>query len=214
MRIAKEALDESKAHFDELKKNLGADDLLLVLIWRWTGAEDGLRVFPVIEDHFIGSASGVAELRDQLHLARGGSFVEAGKCDDSCEPEQCSHVGEPLNASDKRERKSGPESTRPSQNVSFAANFGGLVRMLKTNSDNARTVFRKIRGESDVSDSYISFIHRWLSDEEKNQYLPREWLEIAGKLGVEVNKEDSLDKLFEDVRTKGVGYQGLLRELR
>ena len=177
--------DESKAHFDELSANLGPWDLLLVLVWSWDPADE-VRVYPRIRDHYVGFARSVAILRDTLHLTRGGSFVDRASCPEECVSEVCNHHGEPLNESGKRERLSGPPSRRPSAQVSYAANFGGLVRMLKTASAPAREAFRKIRAQEESAHNYISFIHRNYPDEEKNQYLADEWRRLAAKLGLAV----------------------------
>ncbi len=177
--------DESKAHFDELYANLDLLDLLLVLVWSWDPA-DKFRVYPHIRDHYIGSARSVAELRDALHRARGGTFVDRHSCPEGCPPKDCPHHGEPLNSSGKRERLSGPPSTRPSSLVSYAANFGGLVRMLKTESTPARQRFRQIRARDDSAHAYISFIHRNYPTEERNQYLTAEWKMVAARLGIAV----------------------------
>jgi len=99
--------DESKAHFAELSKNLGGEDLLLVFVWDWVTV-DGDTVVPCVLDHFIGEALPIAGLRDSLHEERGGSFVDARSCPDGCSPTECPHDGEPLNANGKRERLSGP----------------------------------------------------------------------------------------------------------
>jgi len=64
--------EESKGHFEELVRDLGPLDLLLVLIWAWKPADRG-RVYPRIREHFIGAARPIADLRDRLHLARGGT---------------------------------------------------------------------------------------------------------------------------------------------
>jgi hypothetical protein len=202
--------DESKAHFDELIANLGQWDLLLVLIWSWEPV-DQVRVYPCIRDYFIGPARPIAQLRDCLHIARGGSFVDRSACPDRCEPEVCVHQGEPLNASGKRERLSGPETRRPSRNVSYAANFGGLVRMLKTSSGEARRELRRIRAEDDVAHDYISFIHRNFPDEERNQYLASEWQTVASRLNI-VMGGLSKDALVELVRARS-NYRDLLRAL-
>jgi hypothetical protein len=105
--------DESKAHFDRLAKELTETDLLAVFLWDWVLTPDAsgakvVRVSPQVKDHFIGKADDVARLRDALHSARGGTFVESGHCPDGCLPAACTHIGEPLNASKKRERLSGP----------------------------------------------------------------------------------------------------------
>lgn len=152
--------DESKAHFDELIEKLGPWDLLVVLVWRWDPIdESGLRVYPHVRDHFIGSAQSVARIRDRLHIARGGSFVDRNSCPDGCSPATCTHHGEPLNASGKRERGSGPQSCKPSS-VSYAANFGGLVRMMKTRRAAARRELATARQADPVADAYARFIVR------------------------------------------------------
>ncbi len=131
--------DESKGHFDPLREELGEDDLLLVLVWYWAEVSPGSQlVFPKIVGEFLGPAREIAALRDALHEARGGSFVLDGNCPDGDGP-GCAHVGEPLNANGIRERRSGPESARTS-GTTHAANFGGLVRMVKVRGGPARSV--------------------------------------------------------------------------
>ncbi len=202
--------DESKAHFSALKKELEENDVLLILIWEWQQVDD-FHFSPIVVDSFFNRALGVAALRDALHIARGGTFVTANSCPDNCNPSECPHDGEPLNDSGKRERLSGPESTRVSSKVSYAQNFGGLVRMLKTNNSKARSVFRKIRKENPVADHYISFIHRNYPNEEKNQYTKDELYKIAkaqGHAAIPSNK-DSLYNLISSTKD----YQKLLRDL-
>jgi hypothetical protein len=126
-------------------------------------------------------------------------------------PEVCKHHGEPLNASGKRERLSGPESTRPSAKVSYAANFGGLVRMLKTNSEAARRIFREVRATDSVAHDYISFIHRNFPDEEKNQYLAAEWKQAARLMGINITGL-SIQEVIHQVRSVS-NYQDALRDL-
>lgn len=150
--------EESKAHFDELWKNIGELDQLVVLAWRWE--EDGERVWPKVVDLYIGSAREVAKLRDVMHVARGGTFVDGKNCPDGCVPSMCSHDGEPLNASGKRERVFGPEATRVSQKVSHAQNFGGLVRMVKTRGAEALISLKLARNESVDAAHYLDFIQR------------------------------------------------------
>jgi hypothetical protein len=201
--------EESKGHFDELIANLNEWDLLLVIVWSWDFVDE-YRVYPHIKDHFVGRAQSIAKLRDELHIARGGSFVNREKCPDECTPALCSHHGEPLNAHGKRERLSGPESTRPS-NVSYAANFGGLVRMLKTGSDEARHVLRRIRAIDPTAHNYISFIHRTFPDEERNQYLTTEWKRIAHKFDISTSGL-SRDQVIAQIRLLE-GYQEHLRDI-
>jgi hypothetical protein len=203
--------DESKGHFDELVDNLGRFDLLLVLVWAWEPS-DRERVFPRIRDHFICPARPIAMLRDQLHLARGGSFVDRATCSDGCNPAACPHHGEPLNANGKRERLSGPVSLRPSAKVSFAANFGGLLRMLKTASPEARDVFQKARADSETAHRYISFIHRNFPKEEENQYLTADWKAVAGESQISTNGL-SRQEIIAIVRQQP-DYMEMLRQLK
>ena len=202
--------DESKAHFTALQKELERNDALLILVWEWKPI-DSVHFSPIVVDSFFDRAYGVAALRDALHIARGGSFVDAAHCPDGCLPQLCSHAGEPLNAAGKRERVTGPQSARPSQKVSYAANFCGLVRMLKTDKEQARKVFRTIRRENPIADHYISFIHRNFPDEEKNQFTIHELRKAAGALGIEKAKQ-SKDALYALIRSHS-GYQALLRNL-
>jgi hypothetical protein len=210
--------DESKAHFDRLKKELDDTDLLVVFLWDWVKDADAdagrfARVSPQVRDHFIGKASDVAFLRDALHIARGSSFVEPGKCPDKCKSKDCPHVGEPLNANGKRERLTGPESRRVSTSVSYAANFGGLVRMLKCDSPEARKIFRRICRENDTAWEFASFIHRNLPSEEENQYLKGDWVAVAEELGLSDIPAKQSD-LVHKVRESGSDYRAELRSLK
>ena len=174
--------DESKGHFDEIQPAIGDHDLLLVLLWRWVDL-DAKRVAPVVSDFFVGSARRVATLRDELHLERGGWFVDPSDCPDGCSPNDCPHAGEPINAAGVRERKSGPEAASPSTGkTQFQANFGGLVRMLKTRTPEARSRLRELRSDDEVAHQYISFIHRNLPAEERNAFLTAEWREALTSL--------------------------------
>jgi hypothetical protein len=103
--------EESKAHFDQLGSYFSPHDLLLVLMWDWEKL-DAYSFCPVVLDQFIGKASEVAALRDALHLRRGGSFVDRMACPDGCDAKACRHHGEPLNASGRRERLTGPMSRK------------------------------------------------------------------------------------------------------
>jgi hypothetical protein len=152
--------DESKAHFAELASLIGDDDLLLVITWAWTNDESGRRMWPEVKDVFVERARPLAQLRDELHVVRGGSFVDRYSCPDGCAPELCQHHGEPLNASGKRERLQGPEATRPSAKVSFAANYGGLVRMLGVKGAQGRATLESMRAGNPVTDDYVNFIYR------------------------------------------------------
>lgn len=148
--------DEAKGHFDALIKEIGEDDLLLVLVWRWTpvGTTAGL-VYPEVVGEFLGPAREIAELRDALHLARGGSFVKAGDCPD-CDGPDCDHSGEPLNVRGVRERRHGPPSTK-GEKTSYMANFGGLKRMLKARGEDAQRVLAEQR-QFPCRAQYIDFV--------------------------------------------------------
>jgi hypothetical protein len=148
--------DESKGHFDPLLKEIGEDDLLLVLVWRWTVVEARINlVYPEVVGEFLGPAAEIAALRDALHLARGGSFVGAGECPD-CAEADCVHVGEPLNARGVRERRHGPPSTK-GPGTSHAANFGGLKRMVATRGEVAKAVARQQRSHP-IRAEYLDFV--------------------------------------------------------
>ena len=204
-------VDESKGHFDEIAEHLGEWDLLIVPLWVWEPMGKH-RVYPRIKDHFVGPARPIARLRDRLHTARGGTFVNRNACSDQCSPAACEHHGEPLNADGRRERVSGPLSCKPT-NTSFAANFGGLVRMLKTSTPGARREFGRIRSEDDVADRFITFIHRNYPDEETNQYLMEEWRDLAVKC--DLNWKDlSKDALIERIRLSVDDYREHLRRIR
>ena len=204
--------DEAKGHFDEIQENLWANDLLLVLLWRWETIDEH-RYSPIITDHFLDRALPVAKLRDALHLTRGGSFVDQAVCPDNHPAAGCTHHGEPLNERGKRERPTGPEVSRVSANVSAASNFGGLVRMLKTKGDDARAVFDEIRGEDDVAHDYVSFIHRHLPKEEENQYGVAVWRELAERLSL--NPKGKKQEVIERVRAAASdgSYREIVRKL-
>lgn len=152
--------DESKGHFAELARFIDPNDLLLVMTWRWIDSEDGRRCYPQITETFLERALPLANLRDALHLARGGSFVSAEDCPDGCDPSFCSHVGEPLNERGKRERLSGPQTRRPSAKVSFAANFGGLFRMIGTRSVAAKAELARQQDANPIAAKYVDFVNR------------------------------------------------------
>ena len=190
--------DESKAHFDVLQEELDDFDALLLLVWDWADL-DGQRRYPRILDSFFGPASPIAKLRDALHLTRGGTFVDRHDCPDRCAPHICIHHGEPLNENGKRERLSGPDSCRPSARVSYAANFGGLVRMLKTRRPDAKRTFRRVRREDFIANQYINFIHRNYPAEERNHYSRNEWSLIAQQLGINPSDREIVD-LHKEIR--------------
>lgn len=151
---------EPKGHFAELSERIDEDDLLLVLVWRWAAIDStGMRVWPKIEDAFVDRAKPLAQLRDALHIARGGSFVDRDRCPDGCKPDLCQHHGEPLNAKGKRERLQGPVLTKPA-NVPFAANFGGLKRMLATRGQEAGRVKTDFCSRVPEATNFVDFMLR------------------------------------------------------
>lgn len=161
------AADESKAHFDRLQNELMDNELLAVFLWNWV--QDGKKkktVYPKITDHFVGLAMPVARLRDDLHVARGGKFVQPGACPDNCSSTNCRHVGEPLNASGKRERKSGPNRCKGS-NISYSANFGGLLRMLGSRGKIGRQILKKHYASDETAARFLAFMARNFSRVEK-----------------------------------------------
>lgn len=148
--------EESKGHFDELVDKIDPLDQLLVILWRWAAIDDW-RVVPEIHSWFFGNARDVAILRDRLHVARGGTFVLREDCPDACDPLMCTHDGEPINANGVRERRTGPVSTR-GKKASYAANFGGLVRMLKVRGSDARRALADEIESNAVAAAYVNFI--------------------------------------------------------
>lgn len=203
-------VDEAKGHFTNLAKETAAHDQLLVLIWSWESADGGYS-WPRVRDYFLGPSRPIINARDRLHLARGGAFVESSRCPDRCAPDACTHHGEPLNAAGKRERRSGPTSCKPA-NVEYAANFGGLVRMLKTDNDAARTVFRTLRKKDDVVHAYVSFIHKHFPAEEINQFRKAEWQAALEALGV-VARNPTAAEANRLLREQIPDYQDRLRNL-
>lgn len=149
--------DESKAHFDRLQSELGDDEILAIFLWDWVDVPSTAHSAPQIVDHFVDAALPVARLRDILHEARGVSFVARGACPDRCTPTDCTHVGEPLNKGGVRERRTGPVSATANR-VSYAANFGGLLRMLGTRSREAKDALRRATTEDDTSKRFVDFM--------------------------------------------------------
>ncbi len=201
-------VDEAKGHFANLAGETAEHDQLLVLIWCWTTLENQY-FWPKIHDYFLGPALPIIRMRDQLHLVRGGSFVSRASCPDGCKPSACTHDGEPLNAAGKRERRTGPKRCRPA-NVDYAANFGGLVRMLKTDNDAARKAFRTIRKNDDVAHRYVSFIHEHYPSEEINQYRKGEWAELLRLAGLAAGNLSVADA-NKQLREKAPDYRDILR---
>lgn len=152
--------DESKAHFDRLQHEFAQDELLAVFLWDWTQLEkDSKNVYPAILDYFVGYALPIAGIRDLLHLERGGTFVASGACPDGCSASRCTHIGEPLNASGIRERRSGPKSSRGS-GVSYAANFGGLLRMLGSRGSKGKEILKQEYASDATKARFIDFMAR------------------------------------------------------
>jgi hypothetical protein len=210
LEVKSMALDaeESKAHFDATRSEIGKHDLLVVLLWRWAPVPGRPgRVCPEITGSWLGSAREIAALRDSLHTARGGSFVAAGECPDGC-VDVCSHVGEPLNAAGTRERFSGPSCCVTGGTLA-AQNFGGLVRMLKTrgNAEGLKAL-RSACQKNAVSRSYVDFIHQSFPNEEQNTFSKKIWLEVAAQRGIKTLKTE-LDAVATAVR-KTEGYRDLL----
>lgn len=206
------AADESKGHFDALQSELGEHDLLVVLVWDWVGLSGPTphpRVAPQILSSFTGRALDIAKFRDALHVARGGSFVVA-PCPDGC-ANPCRHLGEPLNEQGKRERKTGPDTRKPGK-ISHAANFGGLVRMMKTGSDPARRIFRAGRAASNVVHEFVSFMHSSFPREEVSQYLVPDWRQCGTVLGVPGAATLPRDELIQAIRLHS-NYQEVLRQI-
>ncbi len=201
---------ESKAHFDVLRSELNDFDALLLIVWKWVDIDE-YHCSPQVIDSFFGQAKPITILRDELHLKRGGTFVEASSCPDKCDEAYCKHNGEPLNVAGKREKLSGPYSTRPSEKVSYSANFGGLVRMLKTSRPEARTKFRELRKSDSVIDDYISFIHRNFYKEEINHFTAAEWRQVGKKLGLTDPKVKIID-IYSLLREQ-TNYQLFLKEI-
>lgn len=152
--------DESKAHFDRLQHEFDDIELLAVFLWDWTPVIDQSKnVYPGILDYFIGYALPIAQLRDALHIERGGSFTQKGHCSDGCDIQHCSHIGEPLNASGVRERRSGPEASKGS-GVSYAANFGGMLRMLGSRGKSGKELLKKEYTSDPTKSRFIDFMAR------------------------------------------------------
>lgn len=200
--------DESKAHFDEIMPHIGEADLLLVLVWSWHEI-DNKRFYPYIADYFIGNAREIAYLRDELHIKRGGSFVSRESCPDGCRETECKHDGEPLNKAGVRERASGPNNCVTGK-TKFAANFGGLVRMLKVSSNDARACFKKLRHDSSVAHEFISFIHRNFPTEEINTYTIEDIRSLARLYRVSYAGKTA-EGIIKEISEKHPDYKDQLR---
>lgn len=183
------ALDavESKAHFDATTAELGPHDLLVVLLWRWAPVPNRPgRVRPLVVGTWAGRALAIAQLRDALFVARGGTFVRSGECPDECAAD-CAHVGEPLNRAGTRERVSGPTSC-VTGGVSFAGNFGGLVRMIKTTTATFPTLVERLVDSPECRE-YVAAIHSARPDAERNCFPAVVWARAAALLAVTADDE-------------------------
>jgi hypothetical protein len=205
-------VDEAKGHFDEIQTKLSNNELLVVLLWRWVASEKGQRVYPAITDSFVNFAQPVAALRDDLHLLRGGWFNSFANCSEKPEcgcTQLCRYEGEPINVKGVKERRVGPPSARAAK-VEYAANFGGLVRMLKTSSEEMRQCIYGHCHTSPIARSYVEFIHRNLPAEERNAFKVAVWRSAADSFDV---KEAGITEIQTALRAKGVNYYDyLLRE--
>jgi hypothetical protein len=131
--------DESKSHFDALESELLSTDLLFVSAWKWDVIGDYMKPKVTNSKFFISKE--IAAMRDDLHILRGGSFIN----------------GEPINASGYRERLSGPDENKPNK-VTHMANFGGLVRMLGTKSKESKTKLTEYYNMGGGCREYIDFV--------------------------------------------------------
>lgn len=202
--------DEPKGHFDEIEKNIGKDDSLLVILWEWE--QDSGRNYPKVNDIFFGSALKIALLRDSMHIARGGSFLPKECITDfcNCNSMPCSYFGEPLNASNIRERRHGPPTAR-GKNVSYAANFGGLLRMIKTSNNLMRKSLINHLLKCSTSMEYVSFIHKNFPKEERNSFLTKNWIALAEKYSIK-NHKNNIKEIQSLLRNKNVNYHKTLIE--
>lgn len=201
--------DESKGHFEGLIKNIEDNDLLLVMLWRWEEVDE-YRASPHIEDVFIDRAKPLAKFRDDLHLARGGDFLDPSDCPDCADAESCVHAGEPLNSAGNRERIHGPEGLKPSGS-SYGANFGGLVRMLGTSSDKAKETYDYWRANNQVVDKYITFIHSNFPQKEGQRYNTDEWKEVAKEMDIPIRSSDNKSDIVDKIKDSP-NYQEVLKE--
>lgn len=200
--------DEPKAHFDVLRHELEIDDAILLMVWNWERV-DSYHVSPRIRDCYFDRATPIAFLRDELHKARGGMFVDRFHCPDHCLPSICPHHGEPLNADGKRERKGGPINTRVSDKTSHAQNFGGMLRMLKTSGPQATLTLRQLRRSDPTINGFVDFIYRNFPKEELNHYNQSEWQATASTFGLNANAPKQI--LQEELlRITGGSYRNYL----
>jgi hypothetical protein len=174
---AGEGVDEPKAHFTALLHEISNDDAILVISWEWYPVDE-FRSYPKVTDFYFNRARPVAQLRDYLHTIRKGSFVNGYNCPDRCLLTPCHHHGEPLNSDGKRERKTGPNACRVSNTTSHAANFGGMIRMTKLASLEAKELAKNHFRENQAGLEYIQFIHRNYPKEE-GRFFSKSDIELA-----------------------------------
>lgn len=203
--------DESKGHFDEPAKNLEENDLLLVLFWGWR-AIDKHRLHPMVKDYYIGRARPIALLRDTLHMARGGSFVDRNSCPDKCAPASCPHHGEPLNAAGIRERRFGPAASQGKGKTQNAMNFGGLLRMVSASDSAARSELYRLWKIDDEIHEYLRVLYRNFPNK-LTQDLLRNGLHAAGINEKITTKPEMTKALFTRYPDSGADWirKGLYR---
>lgn len=84
--------------------------------------------------------------------------------------------------------------------------------MLKTDNQDARTIFRKMRLNINFAHEYISFIYRNFPNEEINQYTIAEWQATGTKAGL-ITKGQSALTIADELRTTVPNYQDLMCDL-
>ena len=85
--------------------------------------------------------------------------------------------------------------------------------MLKTNSNDARRVFREWRTKSETVHNFVCFMHQHYPREEMNQYTLEDWRACARLLEVENSDGLSREGIYQLVAARD-GYQETLRILR
>ena len=86
--------------------------------------------------------------------------------------------------------------------------------MLKTDDEDARATFRRLRKRDQVAHDFISFIHKNFPDEEANQYQADEWKQIALASGINKTSLKGLNKeaVIQLIRSTIPNYRELLRD--
>ena len=131
--------DESKSHFDAIQSELLNTDLLFVSAWKWNINNTSMSPCVTKSEYFL--SKNIAKMRDDLHILRGGSFIN----------------NEPINASGFMERITGPENNKPLK-ISHMSNFGGLVRMLGTKSKNSKQKLEEYYQHDVECKNYINLV--------------------------------------------------------